>query len=328
MSQPDAGPSTIRVQTRDVDEAQALAADVYFPHRLRMLREPHRFGMRLEAARLGPLEIGLLTYDAETEIETGELGTAYEVNIPLGGARLYTHVGNEPVTADAGTAAVYSPMHATSLHGWHTGEPLFGLKIGRHALEAELSQLLGKQLRAPIEFAPRLDLGRGAGSQWWRLTRPLIELISEPAALLDHPLVIDALAHSVMTGLLYAAEHQYHAELEAPRSAAQPQPVRRAVELLEEHPDHHHTVASLAAASGASVRSLQAGFRHHLETTPMTYLRQVRLRRVRADLARADPGCTRVADIACRWGFSHLGRFAAGYRAAYGEAPSETLLGH
>lgn len=46
----------MRVQTQDVDEALALAADVYFPHRLRMLGEPHRFGMRLQAASVGPIE--------------------------------------------------------------------------------------------------------------------------------------------------------------------------------------------------------------------------------------------------------------------------------
>lgn len=317
--------TAVRVQTRDADEAQELAAQVYFPHRLTMRREPQWFGMQLQATRLGPLAVGVLRYHTETALETDELDTAYEVNIPLGADPLHTRVGTEQVTADACTAAVYSPMHETSLHGWHTGQPLLGLKIERRALEAELSQLLGRQLPGPIEFAPRLDLACGTGSQWWWLTRPLLELIREPAGLLDHPLLTDSMAHSVMIGLLYAAGHRYRAELEAPRGQAHPAPVRRAVELLEEQPGHGHTVAGLAAAVGSSVRALQAGFRRHVGVPPMTYLRQVRLRRAHADLVRADPGGTRVAEIACRWGFCHLGRFAAGYRAAYGESPSETL---
>jgi AraC-like DNA-binding protein len=32
-----------------------------------------------------------------------------------------------------------------------------------------------------------------------------------------------------------------------------------------------------------------------------------------------------VADVAFRWGFGHLGRFAEKYRERYGELPSETL---
>jgi AraC-like DNA-binding protein len=32
-----------------------------------------------------------------------------------------------------------------------------------------------------------------------------------------------------------------------------------------------------------------------------------------------------VADVAFRWGFNHLGRFAAFYRTRYGVPPSRTL---
>jgi AraC-like DNA-binding protein len=34
-----------------------------------------------------------------------------------------------------------------------------------------------------------------------------------------------------------------------------------------------------------------------------------------------------VADVAMRWGLVHTGKFAAAYRRAYGESPSETLRG-
>jgi AraC-like DNA-binding protein len=34
-----------------------------------------------------------------------------------------------------------------------------------------------------------------------------------------------------------------------------------------------------------------------------------------------------VADAAYRWGFNHLGRFAAAYREKYGVSPSRTVRG-
>jgi len=73
------------------------------------------------------------------------------------------------------------------------------------------------------------------------------------------------------------------------------------------------------------VRALQQGFARHLETTPSGYLRQVRLGRVREALLAGDADTMTVAAVASGWGFFSLGRFAAQYREAYGESPSQTL---
>jgi len=57
----------------------------------------------------------------------------------------------------------------------------------------------------------------------------------------------------------------------------------------------------------------------------MTYLREVRLRRAHDELLASPPSSTTVSAVASRWGIVHLGRFAAAYRAAFGESPSQTL---
>ncbi|MFD0385941.1 helix-turn-helix transcriptional regulator [Streptomyces stramineus] len=75
-------------------------------------------------------------------------------------------------------------------------------------------------------------------------------------------------------------------------------------------------------------RALQEAFRRHLGTTPLGYLREVRLGRAHRDLAvgRGNAAVT-VAQVAYRWGFGNLGRFAASYQQRYGHAPSRTLRG-
>jgi transcriptional regulator GlxA family with amidase domain len=85
------------------------------------------------------------------------------------------------------------------------------------------------------------------------------------------------------------------------------------------------TVGDLARRAGTSVRTLQATFRNSVGMTPMDYLRRLRLSRARADLLAADPRFDTVARIAHRWGFTHLGRFAAAYRSRYGVRPSVDL---
>jgi transcriptional regulator GlxA family with amidase domain len=94
---------------------------------------------------------------------------------------------------------------------------------------------------------------------------------------------------------------------------------------MQAHPDHPFTTATLAEIAGVSVRTLQEGFRRHLGISPTDYLRQVRLACVHRDLRHSEPTQITVTEIAYRWGFAHLGRFAGAYRAKYGVPPSYTL---
>ncbi|MDT5107493.1 MAG: hypothetical protein QOI25_5006 [Mycobacterium sp.] len=59
--------------------------------------------------------------------------------------------------------------------------------------------------------------------------------------------------------------------------------------------------------------------------SPIAYLRVVRLRRAHWDLRAADPSHDSVASIARRWGFAHLGRFAAAHKNMYGQTPLQAL---
>ena len=104
---------------------------------------------------------------------------------------------------------------------------------------------------------------------------------------------------------------------------------RTATEFIETHLDHPLSVTAVALVAGMSARTLQATFRARLQTTPTAYIRDRRLERVRADLTDASYSMDRtVTEIATRWGINHLGRFAADYRARFGESPSQTLRAH
>ena len=102
--------------------------------------------------------------------------------------------------------------------------------------------------------------------------------------------------------------------------------VRRSLEYIEASPNKMLTVPEVCAVSGLSERSLQYGFQELLGMTPVKYLRLVRLNGSHQDLlaAQADSN-QKVVDIALKWGFVELGRFAREYQMLYNELPSQTL---
>ncbi len=104
-----------------------------------------------------------------------------------------------------------------------------------------------------------------------------------------------------------------------------PASMRFAQEWMVANAHRPITSTDVSRATGINARSLQATFRRHAGTSPMVFLRQVRLHRVRAQLVASDPADTTVAAIAGSWGFSHLGRFAGYYADTFGELPSDTL---
>jgi len=107
--------------------------------------------------------------------------------------------------------------------------------------------------------------------------------------------------------------------------AAQPQTLRRAIAFIEDNAHLDIRLIDIALALGVTPRSVQYTFRRHLGSTPLEYLRRVRLHRAHNDLQAADPTVDTVMEIAGRWQFSHPGRFSMAYKEAFGTPPSRTL---
>ena len=119
--------------------------------------------------------------------------------------------------------------------------------------------------------------------------------------------------------------HNRQRALEAAAASIAPFFVRRAERFIAENARQAIDLEDLADVAGVSARALQMGFRRFRNTTPMAYLRAVRLELARIELARASRSGA-VASIAHLCGFEHLGRFAADYKARFNESPSQTLL--
>ena len=83
--------------------------------------------------------------------------------------------------------------------------------------------------------------------------------------------------------------------------------------------------SEICDALGISQRTLSRAINAVHGTTPTRYLRRMRLAAARQALVSKEVAGGTVTEIALRFGFHELGRFAAEYRAIFGESPSETL---
>jgi AraC-like DNA-binding protein len=95
--------------------------------------------------------------------------------------------------------------------------------------------------------------------------------------------------------------------------------------VLGTHWDRQLHAHELSEAVGVPERTLRICCAEFLGMSPGSYVRLRRLNLVRAALRRAEPATATVAEIARRYGFSELGRFAGAYRTVFGETPSTTL---
>ncbi|WP_433728376.1 AraC family transcriptional regulator [Actinoplanes sp. CA-051413] len=310
--------------TSDVDEARTMLGKHFYSNSLEVL-SPNSWTAAFDITSAGVITLGDLRFGADVRIKFGELG-AYHVDAPLAGELAWRQGQGDAMVATPGSAAVFQPAGDTTLERWQGDCRLLAVKIDRGALESELARMLDEPVGPPVRLAPELDISRGPGATWLRLARLLAADAAEEQGLLRHPVLGRQLMESLVSGLLLAAPHNYRDALDNHRSGlAAPRAVRRAVEAVRADAAQSFTVADLAQIAGVSSRSLQDGFQRYLGTSPMAYLREVRLSLAHQQLGEAGPEQTTVTEIAYRCGFVHLGRFAAVYRRRYGVSPSQTL---
>lgn len=306
--------------SRDLQETCSLVSRVMKPHALKVLGHGQRLDARMHHLAFGDVSLSRLTHGAEVRIEPGELDDFFLVMMPLHG-RAQVRCGNEDLESTPDVASVISAHLGTAMH-WSADCDQLMVRIAKPFLERMLMAQLGREPDAPLQFT--LGFRWRDQAAWHCLVRYLVDWAEQPIELADHKIVVGQLEQLVASSLLACQPHNFTAAPLARRSAVLPRHVKRVQEYLHSHAHEVIRADTLAEIAGVSVRSLYAGFQDFCGVSPMQYLRTVRLERVRAELL-AGPVCGGVASVALRWGFTHMGRFSADYKAEFGESPSQTV---
>jgi AraC-like DNA-binding protein len=312
-----------RRTTDDRDEAERLVTELYLPNRLDLPPGSARLGMEVAGLRLGALTAGRLTYGRAVRLRTADAQN-FHMNIPLRGGAISRTGSGEPVRTGPGEGLVFSPGAPADI-SWSADCEQLCLMIPRACLEAELEQLIGRPIRGRLTFDFAADVCSPVAQRWQTVLSLLVDELKHPTNVGWNAHVGRHIEGLVLDGLLLSQPHSHSDTTIGDSSARLGPAIRHAVELIEERPAEPWTTVRLASEVHLSARALQEGFRRDLATPPMTYLRQVRLRRARQALQAADRDTTTVGAVASGFGILHMGRFAAAYRQAFGETPSDTL---
>jgi AraC-like DNA-binding protein len=244
--------------------------------------------------------------------------------MPMNG-RAVGMAGGRQFEANTIRALVTNPADELNIRLDHDS-PQLVVRIEQDALERYLTRLSGRTMPQLLSFEPSLDLTSDAAMRWHGAVQLLHTEVYYKGSLVHDGIGIGPLEEFLMSSLLMIQPSTYRSQLIQTSSAPGRRAVRQALDYMERHLSESLSMTDIAEHVGVSVRSIQQGFRDELGVTPMAYLRDRRLERVREELTDAEPGDgVTVTAVAERWGFSHLGGFAALYRKRWGESPSQTL---
>jgi AraC-like DNA-binding protein len=224
------------------------------------------------------------------------------------------------VTSSRGDAAII-PNYGESLYR-SSSDSRFAVQVPYDVLAEQTETGQGPSIRTRLNKPVQLDLSSRQATHF-RCAMNFVWSQSAP----ESALLRAAFDEVILHGLVGLVAPSFSDQLQGRLPDLGVDRIHRACEILRSRVSEPIRIADIARELGIGVRHLQAGFRRHLDMTPLQFLRECRLDQAHRRLSNPLPGET-TTSIAFDCGFAHLGDFAQDHRRRFGEAPSETLRRH
>lgn len=193
-------------------------------------------------------------------------------------------------------------------------------------LQAHANERAGRPLRLPRRGVVTMRLDRGGRARLRLLVHDAFALARDLQPQGIGQVLARAISHALVNAYVDALSTADMAH-QAPRTATawrHHHVILACERLVRSGEMMNMDLTEVARRSGYTLRTLELIFRGSVGMTPGRYFLNMRLNGALRDLLRGEPGCW-VTEVASRWGFRHLSRFAAQYHEAFGELPSQTL---
>ncbi|MFW0795212.1 AraC family transcriptional regulator [Gordonia sp. CPCC 205515] len=311
----------------DVEDFRSRAAELLTPHRIDISDGAATAAFRGEvrAARIGDMQVIYLEQGVDIDVDILEPIDYYDVMFAWRGEGRIAAIGDRRGIIDPTHGAMLSPGMFATMH-MNSDYAQLHVRIERATLDRRLEALLRRPVTAPASFDVSLDLSEPQLATWNAALRVALTDLDAHGGSIAHPLAAANWQDFLLTGLLTGSSHSYRTALDEIRTGtAHSRAVRDAMDFCRAHVADVVATEDVARHAGTTVRSLQRAFRTELDMSPTEYLRALRLDEAHRELSEmtADQQDS-VTEVAYRWGFTHVSRFAGAYRARFGELPSAT----
>lgn len=304
------------------DEVAGFLAERHFDLRITASPRCGKLNTRINAAYLPGIYFSALAYDGFVEVATRPERGDYALQVPLSGT-FEAVTSGIPLPTGSGQAMIGSRRE--QLIRSVPGCVRLAVSIDPDTLLRQLSALIHDAVDQPLVFSAVVKPAAPQQSDLTNVLRWALTELERSPSLLHNRLAAIQFQQFLLTVLLLQHDNNYTRRLQAPNdNIICVRGLKRTTDYIEANADLPITLSDLVAVSGIAGRTLYKHFRLSKGTSPMAYLRRVRLRKARDELLD-DNGAKTVTEVATRWGFNHLGHFSADYHRCFGETPSSTL---
>lgn len=309
--------------TNDLDAAREHISQLFVPHRLDIVGRNQSLDVCISRAQIEGVSLVYHRHGACVSVRPQLLRDFFLLQIPIRGEAFVT-VDKQEVHCCPNQAVMISPTLGVDMRFGEGCEQLI-VRVERKDLEHHLEQQLGRHIELPVEFQPAVPLGTSGAREVTSLLRFMTTALTDSSGISSSPVARKNMASLLISGLITCLDHNYREAMTD--NAARPRPcyISRAEEFIRQNIGEPIGPEEIADAVNVSTRALFAGFKSYLNTTPMRYLKDLRLDMVHEALSSTEPRRASVTTIAMNYGFLHLGHFCAAYKQRFGELPRETL---
>jgi AraC-like DNA-binding protein len=314
------------IETMDLDEMTTAMTLYCGEHKLLPDSAKSSLPAIIDVITLGDISLHRIRWGEKISFIKEPLLGYYLVILPLLGAA-EAQVGRLAYQISSRKPGLFNPNLALSLEA-SLGFDTVVIAVKESLIEQAWIAISGRPLPGPLFF----DSAVPDSAATWSYMLTSLHLAIEAGKLkgggVERRFAEAKFSNYFLSALLTTQMHGLMKSIDFTRQDTDPLHVSRAEDYMERRFCEPISISDIALACGVPRRTLFASFKKYKGTSPMQWLIERRLIAVRVELLVRNPSTTGIREIARRYGFTHLGEFAAAYRRRFNELPSATGVIH
>jgi AraC-like DNA-binding protein len=310
------------VNTHRAEEAEFKLSLTLTDLQIKRIEDRRSFQLEMNGFNFGSSSLVYNQFGANTKIEIG-LDIDYTLFVIGRGVPCTIYVDSQPVLVSPQKGAIVTRGRKVQIERPKNSEAIV-LRACTSDIWHHFIELTARHHRGSLIFDRSVDLIKGPGATLKRLIDYMVDELEHNDMVVKNPVLRKSYDRKLLTALLSLPHNKRETLFEDRHHQVAPRIVRRAEEYMRAHSNEAISIIDLLRICGCSRRVLFSAFRNARCYTPMEFLIEQRLQRVREKMLKPYAEAS-VSSIALDCGFMHFGRFSQVYRNRFDERPSDRL---